>query len=102
LRRISLDAAKQRVAAGAQWVDVRFPSEFQYDKLAGAINIPLSEIRNALGVLNQDREYVLYCQSERRSSAAAFLLAQRGYRASVLAGGLWGGGATDGNAPDPD
>jgi rhodanese-related sulfurtransferase len=33
---------------------------------------------------------VLYCQSERRSAAAAFLLAQRGYKAFLLAGGLWG------------
>jgi len=68
---------------------VRYPSEYQYDKFPGAINIPLSEVRNAVGVLDRQREYVLYCQSERRSAAAAFLLAQRGYRAFLLAGGLW-------------
>lgn len=89
LHRITFDQARSKIADGAQWVDVRFPSEFQYDKLPGAINIPLSEIRNAVGVLDKGREYVLYCQSERRSAAAAFLLAQRGYRAFLLAGGLW-------------
>jgi rhodanese-related sulfurtransferase len=53
----------------------------------------LSEIRSAFDVLDKAREYVIYCQSERRSAAAAFLLAQRGFRAFVLAGGLWGGTA---------
>ena len=90
LRRVSPEEARAKVAAGAQWIDVRYPSEYQYDKLAGAINIPLAEIRNAFGALDKGKEYVLYCQSERRSAAGAFLLAQRGYRAFVLAGGLWG------------
>jgi rhodanese-related sulfurtransferase len=74
---------------GGQWIDVRYPSEYQYDKLPGAINIPLAEVRNAFDVLNKGRDYVVYCQSERRSSAAAFLLAQRGYKAYLLSGGLW-------------
>jgi rhodanese-related sulfurtransferase len=97
LHRITMDEARQRVAMGGQWVDVRYPSEYQYDKLPGAINIPLSEIRNAFDVLDKDRDYVVYCQSERRSSAAAFLLAQRGYRAYLLGGGLWSGGERRGS-----
>ena len=90
LHRVSAEEARAKVGNGAQWIDVRYPSEYQYDRLAGAINIPLSEIRNAFGALDKGKEYVLYCQSERRSAAGAFLLAQRGYRAFVLAGGLWG------------
>ena len=93
LRRVSREEAWQKIAAGGQWIDARYPSEYQYDRLPGAINIPLSEIRNAFEVLDKAREYVLYCQSERRSAAAAFLLAQRGYRAFLLAGGLWVGAA---------
>ncbi len=91
LRGLSMEQAKQKVLGGAEWIDVRYPSEYQYDKLPGAVNIPLSEIRNAIGALDMDKEYVVYCQSGRRSSAAAFLLAQRGYRVYVLEGGLWGG-----------
>ena len=91
LRGLSMEQAKQKAREGAEWIDVRYPSEYQYDKLPGAINIPLSEIRNAFGALDIDKEYVVYCQSGRRSSAAAFLLAQRGYRVYVLEGGLWGG-----------
>ena len=91
LHRIGMEQAKQKVLEGAQWIDVRYPSECQYDRLSGARNIPLSEIRNAFGVLDKGEEYVVYCQSGRRSSAAAFLLAQRGFRVFVLEGGLWGG-----------
>ncbi|HEY4372561.1 MAG TPA: cyclic nucleotide-binding domain-containing protein [Burkholderiales bacterium] len=95
LSRLAVPKAQERVAAGAQWLDVRYPSEYQYDKLPGAINVPLAEVRNAFSVLDKSREYVVYCQSGRRSSAAAFLLAHRGFRVFLLDGGLWaarGGG----------
>ncbi len=88
LKRLSRVEAEQHVAAGAVWLDVRYPSEYQNDRLPGAINVPLNEIRNAIGVLDTNREYIVYCQSGRRSSAAAFLLSQRGYRACCLADGL--------------
>lgn len=91
LHGINMEQARQKVLDGAQWLDVRYPSEYQYDRLPGARNIPLSEIRNAFGALDMDEEYIVYCQSGRRSSAAAFLLAQRGYHVFVLQGGLWGG-----------
>jgi rhodanese-related sulfurtransferase len=91
LHAINMEQAAQKVLAGAQWIDVRYPSEYQYDRLPGARNIPLSEIRNAFGALEMDEEYIIYCQSGRRSSAAAFLLAQRGYHVYLLEGGLWGG-----------
>ena len=91
LHGINMEQAMQKVSDGAHWIDVRYPSEYQYDRLPGARNIPLSEIRNAFGALDMDEEYIVYCQSGRRSAAAAFLLAQRGYRVFVLEGGLWGG-----------
>lgn len=91
LHSVNMEQAAQKALDGAQWIDVRYMSEYQYDKLEGAINIPLSEIRNAFGALDINREYVVYCQSGRRSSAAAFLLAQRGYNVYLLEGGLWGG-----------
>jgi len=91
LHAVSMEQARQKVLDGAQWIDVRYPSEYQYDRLPGARNIPLSEIRNAFGALDMDEEYIVYCQSGRRSAAAAFLLAQRGYHVFVLEGGLWGG-----------
>jgi len=88
LRRLSFREAVQKVGAGALWLDVRYPSEYQYDKLPGAINVPLAEVRNMYSVLDRSREYVAYCQSGRRSAAAAFLFAQRGFRVWLLDGGL--------------
>lgn len=89
LHRISYQDAKQKVAQGAVWLDVRHPPEYRYDKLPGAINVPLNDIRSAIGVLSKDTPYVAYCQSGRRSSAAAFILAQAGYDVYVLEDGLW-------------
>jgi len=92
LTRVGREAALERIAKGAVWLDVRYPSEYQYDKLPGAINVPLNEVRNMFAVLDRSREYVVYCQSGRRSSAAAFLFAQRGFKVALLEGGLWESG----------
>jgi len=88
LRRLAFNEAAQKVRGGALWLDVRYPSEYQYDKLPGAINVPLAEVRHMFAVLDRSREYVAYCQSGRRSAAAAFLFAQRGFRVWLLEGGL--------------
>jgi CRP-like cAMP-binding protein len=88
LRRLSYSEALDKVRRGALWLDVRYPSEYQYDKLAGAINVPLAEVRNMFAVLDRSKEYIAYCQSGRRSAAAAFLFAQRGFKVWLLEGGL--------------
>ncbi len=81
--------AAARVAAGAaRWLDVRYAAEFTQNGLDGAMNIPLNELRAAFDLLDGERDYIVYCQSGRRSSAAAFLLAQHGFRACWLEGGL--------------
>jgi CRP-like cAMP-binding protein len=88
LRRLTFAEAADKVRRGALWLDVRYPSEYQYDKLPGAINVPLAEVRNMFAVLDRSKEYVAYCQSGRRSAAAAFLFAQRGFKVWLLEGGL--------------
>jgi len=91
LRALSFAEASEKVRKGALWLDVRYPSEYQQDKLPGAINVPLAEVRNMYTMLDRGREYVAYCQSGRRSAAAAFLFSQRGFGVWVLAGGLKAG-----------
>lgn len=90
LQRVSRAEAEKKVAAGAVWLDVRYPAEYNQDKLPGAINIPLNEVRNLIASLDMQKEYIVYCQTGRRSSAAAFLLSQRGCKAWLLEGGLRG------------
>ena len=75
-------------SGGASWLDVRLPSEFDAFRLPGAVNIPLYFIRLKLKQLDPQRRYIVVCDTGRRSSAAAFILTERGFAASVLQGGL--------------
>jgi rhodanese-related sulfurtransferase len=84
---ISMAEAETKVVAGAVWLDVRFPSEFKFDHLPSAVNTPLHEIRSVLNTLDKRKTYIAYCQTGRRSSAAAFILAQHGFNVFVLNGG---------------
>jgi CRP-like cAMP-binding protein len=88
LQWIEYPQAKQVIAQGGQWIDVRLPSEFEHYHAQNAINIPLYSLRLKLAGLDRNREYVVCCDSGRRSSACAYLLSERGYNASVLRGGL--------------
>lgn len=89
LRSVNRAEAERLVAEEkAVWLDVRFSTDYRFDRMPGAINMPLGELRNAFDVLNRDRTYVVYCRTGRRSAAAAFLLAQRGFHAFWLTGGL--------------
>ena len=85
---VDIEQARQIVAAGGQWLDVRLPSEFENNHLEGAVNIPLYFIRLKIGTLDADRPYVLCCDTGRRSSAGAYILSERGYTAHVLRGGV--------------
>ncbi|HQN65879.1 MAG TPA: cyclic nucleotide-binding domain-containing protein [Methylophilus sp.] len=81
---VDMASAKQKIAEGAQLLDVRFASEYQYQHLDGAINAPLQDLRSIAPTLDTSKEYIVYCQTGRRSSAAAFILAQFGIDAMVL------------------
>ena len=88
LARLSPDESRVRVARGAQWLDVRHAREFRHSRMPHAFNIPLHELRMRLDELDKEIEYICYCTTGKRSSAAAFLLVQNGFKASVLNGGI--------------
>jgi len=88
LRRLPFAEASGVVRAGGVWLDVRYPSEYQYDGLPGAMNVPLAQVRDSFSVLDRSRDYIAYCRTGRRSAAAAFLFSQRGFKVSLLDGGL--------------
>ncbi len=90
LRWVDLEKARDLVSRGAQWLDVRLPSEYENFHLDGALNIPLYFIRMKLRTLDTGCPYVLVCDTGRRSSAGAFLLSERGFEAYCLRGGLVG------------
>ncbi len=85
---LSHEDADAAVSHGGQWLDVRIPSEFKANSKANATNLPLYLLRHKLDVLDRKTPYVVYCDTGRRSSAAAFILKQRGFETAVLKGGL--------------
>lgn len=85
---VSVSEAEEIVNKGGLWLDVRLPSEFENSHKEGAINIPLYFMRLKINALDQDKEYVLCCDTGRRSSAGAYILSERGYQAYVLKGGI--------------
>jgi CRP-like cAMP-binding protein len=80
--------AREIVARGGKWLDVRLPSEFEAFHEPDAINIPLYFIRLKLNALDPQTTYVVCCDTGRRSSAGAFILNERGFSTRVLRGGL--------------
>ncbi len=80
--------AREIVAKGGKWLDVRLPSEFQNFRIDDAVNIPLYFIRLKLNSLDKNTQYVVCCDTGRRSSAAAYILSERGFEAYILKGGL--------------
>jgi len=82
------DEAEAAAAGGAKWLDVRVPSETRANGKEGAINLPLYLLRHKLNVLDRETPYIVFCDTGRRSSAAAFILKQKGFQTAVLRGGL--------------
>ncbi|MGH8456122.1 MAG: cyclic nucleotide-binding domain-containing protein [Stenotrophobium sp.] len=88
-RRIGYNDASKLVSQGkAKWLDVRLPSEHQIHNLPGSLNMPLYLLRMKLNTLDNKTTYITYCDTGRRSSAAAFVLTQKGFDAYVLDKGL--------------
>lgn len=85
---VSYDKAREIIEQGGRWLDVRLPSEHQNFAIEGSLNIPLYFIRLKLSALDRKTRYVVYCDTGRRSSAAAYILVERGFDAYVLTGGL--------------
>ena len=89
---ITREEGDEMVKNGAVWLDVRLDSEHKNNGLEGSLNIPLIMLRMKLPSLAEDKKYILYCDTGRRSAAAAFLLSERGLDAVCLKGGLVGDG----------
>jgi CRP-like cAMP-binding protein len=91
LQWVTYEEARDIVAKGGKWLDVRLPSEHQNLNIDDSVNIPLYFIRLKLSALDKNIPYVVYCDTGRRSSAAAYILVERGFDAYVLTGGLTSG-----------
>jgi len=84
---VDIGEARSLVENGGTWLDVRLPDEYS-NAMENSLNIPLADIRKKTSDLSTDRNYIICCDTGRRSAAAAFLLSQRGFEVNVLEGGL--------------
>jgi len=80
--------ARDVIGRGGRWLDVRLPSEYERAHFDDALNIPLYFVRLKIKTLDTTVPYVLCCDTSRRSSAAAYILSERGFDSYVLKGGI--------------
>ncbi len=80
--------AKQIIANGGLWLDVRLPDEYKAKHIKGSINIPLIFLRMKANSLDTNNKYIIYCDTGRRSSAASFLLNEKDIHTYVLKAGV--------------
>ena len=82
LTQISPAAAGEWLSKGALVIDVRTEAEFQERHLPGAINLPLSRLRDEIGrcAPNKEQGLLLHCLSGGRSGIGAGTLRRMGYQ----------------------
>jgi len=89
LAEITPDSVPDLIGEGWQTVDVRYDEEFEDGHIAGALHLPLPELRQRVdAMLDKAGRYITVCLSGKRSSVAAYLLSQRGYDVVSMKGGM--------------
>lgn len=73
---------------GATVIDVREPLEYSAAHVPGAVLMPLGSLSQRAGELPRSRKIYVICASGNRSLVAANALAQAGYDAVSVAGGM--------------
>ncbi|MCG7840358.1 MAG: rhodanese-like domain-containing protein [Methanomassiliicoccales archaeon] len=70
-------------------LDVRDPDEFYAERITGAKNVPVDDIRNKLDQLDRDTSLLIYCKAGKRSNRAYDQLIRMGFHdIVVLDGGI--------------
>ena len=92
--RLSAQVAADRVHGQADdgtpmLIDVRAPRERDQKRIPGSLSIPLNHLAERTSELPADRPLLVYCAGGYRSSIAASLLQQHGFKhVSEIAGGI--------------
>lgn len=81
-------------------IDVRAPGEYEGHHVKGSINIPAPDLRERHTELNPDMTNIVICGTGHRSSLAASLLKQHGFKNVVNAAGGMQGYANAGYGPE--
>jgi CRP-like cAMP-binding protein len=81
---LALHELTENISKGVVAVDVRSEEEYSEVHLQQAVNIPLNILAIKSRLLSKEHLYIFYCDTGRRSRAAAHLLAQHGYKTLAL------------------
>lgn len=81
---LALNDLAENIANNVVAVDVRSEEEYSEMHLPQAVNVPLNILAIKSRLLAKDKLYIFYCDTGRRSRAAAHLLAQHGYKTLAL------------------
>ena len=80
---------RQRAGEPTVIIDTRTPESYQKSHIAGAVSIPLAELRKSADALDRDAVTVTYCNKGVTGNAAQNLLLNRGFRRVYnLSGGM--------------
>jgi len=69
-------------------LDVREPFELAVEGVPGAVTIPLGQLRDRLNELPKDKTIHVFCRSGQRAYYAVRMLAQHGFDAKNISGGM--------------
>lgn len=78
-KQINVDKVRDLVENGAYIIDVRERIEFEKGHIKGAINIPLSQLRERINEIPKDETVYLHCRTGQRSYNAVLALQNLGY-----------------------
>ena len=79
IRQVPVTQVRSLVEHGACIIDVREVPEFEAGHIKGALNIPLSTLRQRLDEIPRDRPVYLHCRSSQRSYYACCVLQGHGF-----------------------
>jgi len=86
---ITTAEAAQLIDNGIPTLDVRNNTETQTEHVKDTLNIPLKDLRDSMGQIDKNQEYVLFCAGGYRSMIAASILKSSGiYKVKNVYGGF--------------
>ncbi|MDT7603436.1 MAG: sulfur-carrier protein adenylyltransferase/sulfurtransferase [Acidobacteriota bacterium] len=101
MEEITATELKARLDRGddLQIIDVREPNEYETARLEGSKLIPLAQVLNRVGEIDESRETVVHCKGGVRSAKAIEALTRAGFKGRLL--NLKGGITAWSNDVDP-
>jgi NADPH-dependent 2,4-dienoyl-CoA reductase/sulfur reductase-like enzyme/rhodanese-related sulfurtransferase len=78
-KQVNVDKVRELVENNNIIIDVREVHEFEKGHIKGAINIPLSQLRNRIDEIPKDKPIYLHCRTGQRSYNAVLALQHMGY-----------------------